>query len=179
MADQPAVAQTPLQRAAAQRARELQAEAAQLPVMAFAPAHDADRDPLALLMREAEAAQTTEPGVAVAPTRRAVAAVAAPAATTTRAWNDPLARMKFTFASWSESPFLTGSATTRQAAFARLSAPNTSRSPEFLAKPAVAPAPGFQPVAHAEFGTNRFTGVAVRYVAMVPLGPDGYRVAAR
>ena len=133
----------------------------EMPALAFAPATEIDRDPLAIL---------SEPLAPIATALTAPAPKPAPtiAPPIQRRWHDPLAVITAPSVAGSDLPIVDQTTTTRQAAFALLTAPNVTASPQFLAKPERVVAGGFlQPAATAS--SARFEGPMVVPVAMIDL----------
>ncbi len=128
--------------------------------LAFAPATDVERDPLAILT---EAPVTT----AALPTPSPRPTAATPSPLIQRDWYDPLVQITLPSIRATNLPFL-GTATVRQAAFAQLTAPDISNSPQFLVKPDRVMAVGFMTPATTSEG-YRFAGPVTAEHAMIDL----------
>lgn len=134
--------------------------------LAFAPA-EADRDPLAMLTE-------TGPTIAALPAPAPRPAAVTTASIIRRSWYDPLVEITAPSIRNSNLPFL-GTETVRQGAFAQVTAPHVSGSPQFLAAPDRVMAfslVGDEPVGYA------FAGPATAERSMIDLTQFG-QVAAR
>ncbi len=153
--------------------------AAPLPILAYAAAPDPDHDPLAMLNGQRPTA-TARDAVAAFPlpaARIIPSATPAPIVAVTRAVTDPLARFAAPSLEGTNLPIFDGAVTSRQAAFARLQAPDTSRSPAILAQPERVLALGFRRGPSA-IRADRFSGPLIRQIALIDFhGPTTLALA--